>query len=155
MNNQTTSRQKGAVLIVGLVLLVALTLIGVAAIKMTSLDQRIAANAQYRTMVFQAAESMLSEAASFESVQKCIAENFKEGCVPAREFSVGNGQVVQATARISRVGDIESGGNSIGQGGGGVARLGAFLIEAESRLNNTHAIAVHRLQVGITTPVAQ
>lgn len=147
--------QRGMVLIVGLVLLVALTLIGITAIKMTSLDQRIAANAQYRAIAFQGAESMLQEAATAEQILQCINANFSADCVPGQTFSVGNSQNVEATATITDAGNVESGGHSIGQGGGGVTRLRVFTVEAESHLGNTRAHAVHRLQVGIIAPAAQ
>lgn len=54
--------QRGAVLVVALVLLVALTLIGVSAMNTTSLDERMAANAQQMNVAYQTAETGLSEA---------------------------------------------------------------------------------------------
>lgn len=57
---RAAARQRGAVLIVSLILLVVLTLLGVTAMNSTSLDEKMAANNQQTTRAFQAAESGLS-----------------------------------------------------------------------------------------------
>ena len=54
------SRQRGAVLIVSLILLVVMTLLGVTAMNSTSLEERMAANSQITTRAFQTAETGLS-----------------------------------------------------------------------------------------------
>lgn len=56
------SRQGGAVLIIGLMLLLVMTIIGVVALQSTTLDERISANAQYKMLTFQAAEAGLQQA---------------------------------------------------------------------------------------------
>ena len=56
------SRQSGAVLIVAMVLLVVLTLLGVTAMNITSMQERIVANSQEQLHAFQAAEVGLSQA---------------------------------------------------------------------------------------------
>ena len=56
------SRQGGAVLIIALVLLVTLTLLGVAAMNTSQLQEKMAANSQESTRAFQAAETGISEA---------------------------------------------------------------------------------------------
>ena len=54
-------RQRGAVLIVSLVLLVILTLLGVSMMNTTKLEERMAANIQEATQAFQSAETGLSQ----------------------------------------------------------------------------------------------
>ena len=54
-------RQRGAVLIVALVLLVILTLLGVSMMNTTKLEERMAANIQEATQAFQSAETGLSQ----------------------------------------------------------------------------------------------
>lgn len=54
-------RQRGAVLIVSLVLLVILTLLGVSMMGTTKLEERMAANTQESTQAFQSAETGLSQ----------------------------------------------------------------------------------------------
>lgn len=56
------ARQSGAVLIVAMILLVVLTLLGVAAMNTTSLQERIASNTQEQVHAFQAAETGLNQA---------------------------------------------------------------------------------------------
>ena len=55
-------RERGAVLIVALVLLVALTLLGVSTMNTTQLGEKMASNSQRMTHAFQAAETALSQA---------------------------------------------------------------------------------------------
>ncbi len=64
-------KQQGIVLIVGLVMLISLTLIGVTAMKSTTIDERIAANTQFKAIAFQVAESALSDAASWDGAVDC------------------------------------------------------------------------------------
>lgn len=52
-------RQRGAALVIGLMMLVALTLIGVTTMGMSSMELRMASNAQNKSNAFQAAEAGL------------------------------------------------------------------------------------------------
>ena len=56
------AQQRGAVLIVSLILLVALTLIGVSVMNTSQLEERMASNAQEVVQAFQSAETGLSQA---------------------------------------------------------------------------------------------
>ena len=62
--NMTTynRRQSGVALIIGLLVLLLLTLITVTAIRMTTLEERMASNLRNQSIAFQAAESALREA---------------------------------------------------------------------------------------------
>ncbi|MGH8321277.1 MAG: pilus assembly PilX family protein [Gammaproteobacteria bacterium] len=62
--NSHTSRQDGFVLIVALILLLVLTLLGLAAAMSSSLEERMAANARNHDLAFQSAEAGLSAAYS-------------------------------------------------------------------------------------------
>lgn len=55
-------RESGAVLIIGLVLLLALTLIGVTAMRATTLEERMAGNLRDKALAFEAAEAALRAA---------------------------------------------------------------------------------------------
>ncbi|WP_150914585.1 pilus assembly PilX family protein [Marinobacter halotolerans] len=55
-------RQSGAVLIVSLVMLLLLTIIGMSAVDMTTLDTRISANTKDKALAFDAAEAALNTA---------------------------------------------------------------------------------------------
>ena len=56
------AHQRGAVLIVGLILLAVLTLLGLTGMSTTSLEEKMAANAQEGTRAFQIAETGLASA---------------------------------------------------------------------------------------------
>lgn len=55
-----TARQKGIVLVVGLIFLLVLTIIGVTALRTTVLEQRMAGNTQQLTLAFQDAEARIA-----------------------------------------------------------------------------------------------
>ena len=63
MNHRITLKktQRGTVLVVGLLLLFIMTLIGVTAMKTTSLDEKMAGNMRDRSLAFQSAESVLRD----------------------------------------------------------------------------------------------
>ncbi len=61
MHQHLESRQRGAALVVALILLLVLTLLGVAALRTTTLEERMAANSQERNRAFHAAESGLTQ----------------------------------------------------------------------------------------------
>jgi len=63
-SNFQPQRQSGFVLVVALVLLLVLTLLGLAAAQSTSLEERMARNARNHDMAFQAAEAGLNAAQS-------------------------------------------------------------------------------------------
>ncbi len=62
---QPPNRQNGAVLVVGLLILLVLTLIGVNAMQGTLFEQKMAANTGDRNLAFQNAESALRDAEIF------------------------------------------------------------------------------------------
>lgn len=59
------ARQRGAVLIVSLILLLVLTLIGVAGMQTTTMEERMAANTRDSNVSLQAAEAVLRDAEAF------------------------------------------------------------------------------------------
>jgi type IV pilus assembly protein PilX len=63
-HKQTSDRktQKGAALVISLILLVIITLLSVSAMQNTNLDTKITVNHQFKTLSFQAAESALAMA---------------------------------------------------------------------------------------------
>jgi len=59
--NKFTKSQSGAVLIISLIILLALTIIGITSSNVTGLEEKMAANAKDVNLAFQAAESTLRE----------------------------------------------------------------------------------------------
>lgn len=106
------SQQSGVVLVVGLILLIAMTLIGVTAMKLTTLDERIAFNTHMRAGTFQAAESALIEAADYDNVLECAATDCH--CLPDEQTGAIDDAacITQSLARRSgyRVGESEGSG---------------------------------------------
>ncbi len=58
-------QQKGAVLVISLIFLLVLTVVGVAAMQNTSLEEKMAGNVKDRNLAFQNAESAVREAEAF------------------------------------------------------------------------------------------
>lgn len=94
------ANQSGAVLVMSLVILLVLTIIGVAAMRTSSLEERMAGNIQEATHAFQAAESGLNRAVNtggvlslsgkttnnwtFGNAQALVEVEFKEFSPPKR-----------------------------------------------------------------------
>jgi len=72
--------QQGSVLIVSLILLLLLTLVGVAGMNMTSLEERMSGNYRDHEMAFQAAEAALVEAENFIENTNLTVADFYTGC---------------------------------------------------------------------------
>ncbi len=140
----TRKHQKGVVLIVGLVLVTALTLIGVTAVKLTTLDERIAANSQYKKSVFQAAESVLTEVATLDRMQ---TGNF----TITRQYPAGlqtTNALIQTNTTLLSEQNIDFPGSSIGEGNAAPFKLRVFHLKGKSELEAVNAKAVHNLGIG-------
>jgi type IV pilus assembly protein PilX len=74
-------RQHGAVLVVGLLIMILMTLIGATAMRTTTLEEKMAGNMHDRNLSFQAAETALRE----------VEQNFIEGLVNIQSFDGSNG----------------------------------------------------------------
>lgn len=74
-------QQTGAALITGLIFLVVLTLVGMAGMRTTLMEQRMATNSRNRDMAFQAAEAALREGiAKIRSGVYTTTSGFTAGC---------------------------------------------------------------------------
>ena len=76
MNFRNTPYQKGAALIVSLMLLVVMTLLGINAVKTTTMEEKMAGNLRNKHLSFQSAEAAMR-----------AAEMFIEGLAPDAVFS--------------------------------------------------------------------
>lgn len=70
-------RQSGAVLITGLIFMVVMTIIVIAALRSATLEERMAANARNRQVALQAGEAVLREVETTEFT-KAVYTNFDE-----------------------------------------------------------------------------
>lgn len=148
--------QSGAVLAVGLLMLLILTVIGVSAMKSTVLDERIAANSQFKMLAFQAAESALVELANIAAVEGFLdSANKTDYVVGTRSYPVGeDGQTANVTVTLADAGFLPYSGASLGEGGSGL-RMQVFEFTARAELGETNAIAVHNLRVGRLVPAIE
>jgi len=163
-------QQRGIVLVVGLVMLVSLTLIGVTAMKSTTLDERIAANTQFKAIAFQVAESVLSDAASWESTVDCylkgesvcdnITTKLSGAGDPAKEhiklYATGAGNV-EGRGEMTYLGEQMLAGYSIGgpistpvvKITGCASDAANKCSDAGAKLGNTNAKASHNMGVAL------
>jgi type IV pilus assembly protein PilX len=68
-NLGTHQRQRGAALVISLIILLVMTLIGISAMQTTTLEEKMAGNLRDRNLAFQAAESSLQDAMAWLSQQ--------------------------------------------------------------------------------------
>jgi len=69
MRIEIVRKQSGAALAVSLILLVAMTILGVATLNMTRLAEKVSSNAQQKAIVFEAAESVLNSMSAADDFQ--------------------------------------------------------------------------------------
>jgi len=110
-------KQKGAVLVVSLIILLVMTLIALSGMKTSMMQEKMAANAQNMNKTFQAAESavgaLTSTIMSGNSTILSTALTAEDGFAPATSYSVGDSHI-DSTVQVEYKGEvIATGGNSI------------------------------------------
>jgi len=169
--SQGHHQQRGIVLVVGLVMLISLTLIGVTAMKSTTIDERIAANSQFKAIAFQVAESALSDAASWDSAVDCFlkgedCENSEAELSGAKDlenkhvkyYATGAGNV-KGRGEMSYKREQMLAGYSIGgpistpvvqiRGCASSSNATKLCSDADAKLGNTNAKASHNMGVAL------
>lgn len=82
MTVQTGKRQQGVVLLVGLIMLLLMTVVGLAAIRGSNLQETMAGNMRERQVAFQVAEAGLRQGENFIQQQNLEAMAFNGTVVP-------------------------------------------------------------------------
>lgn len=77
-----SSRQRGATLLIALVMLIVMTLLGLASIRSSSMQERMGANLYDRSLAFQAVESALREAEARISAGTVVTNSNGFYCPP-------------------------------------------------------------------------
>jgi len=90
---RTSGSQRGAVLIVALVLLLVLTILGAAGVQNTSMEERMAGNYRDRFSAFQAAEAALRAGEAAIDVQTTFAAMLFDGSDGTYETTKTGGSV--------------------------------------------------------------
>ncbi len=162
-------QQQGIVLVVGLVMLISLTLIGVTAMKSTTIDERIAANTQFKAIAFQVAESALSDATSWNGAVDCylkgekVCDNIPATLVGAKDpakyiksYKTGTGSV-KGRGERKYMGEFMLAGYSIGgpistpvvQIRGCASDAANACLSRGAKLGETNAKASHNMGVAL------
>jgi len=166
-----SKQQQGIVLVVGLVMLISLTLIGVTAMKSTTIDERIAANTQFKAIAFQVAESILADSANWDGAAECYLAECKDEVADflrKDKNADGTPKIDGIKTYITGVGDAKGKGemNYMGEfpiagysiGGPiltpvveltGCASDGAICGDPNAKLGNTNAKALHNMGVAL------
>lgn len=84
-SHRPIQKQSGAVLIVSLVMLLLLTIIGISAVDMTTLDTRVSANTKDKALAFDAAEAALNTAGNALAPGNPLPDSSTPGFLTAAE----------------------------------------------------------------------
>lgn len=97
------AKQQGSTLMVSLIMLLLLTIVGMAGMQMTSLEERMAGNFRNHALSFQAAEAALAEAERYVENTAFNLTNFQTGCSGNQCFkaSCENGLCFNGTFPVS------------------------------------------------------
>ncbi len=139
------TQQRGAVLVVGLVLLLVLTILAVATIRTASLEVAMATNTRYANNAFQLAETAI-DFSLINGAPWNTAIPFVLAQTPA-PFGLGS---FQATATFNEETPPPAGGYSIGVGGGSFSAY-HFDIVAQGQ-SNRGATSTHTQSFYIVGP---
>lgn len=108
MSRSLPQAQRGAALIVGLVLLLIMTLLGVAAMRTSTLQLVMAGNSQYAQLAFQAAESGIENEFNVGGLTTTLNRD--------ATYDLGNGTEAQTNIVYTTSTAVPAGGYSIGAG---------------------------------------
>jgi|SRR5690554_3947735 len=115
------NHQRGSALLVSLILLLLLTIVGVSAMQMTSLEERMSGNYRDHQIAFQAAEAALVEAEAFIENTTLGLSNFAAACSGGNCFKsdCAGGLCFDGSIDGSASGGNSGGGNNKGGGNSG------------------------------------
>ena len=171
VGNNTPYAQRGVALIVSLVLLAAMTIIGVATLSGTRLNEQMASNAQQKSIAFEVAESAIGSVSDYDLLIAAITsdpnasfDNPAQVPVPDAISGLdagydlvdgdGKGIDIDGTLGVQYCGETQPVGTSLNAELGNGA-LSAILVDINSEVGiaNTSARTDHLLRV--TVPGAQ
>jgi hypothetical protein len=154
-------RAAGATLIISLLFLLILTLVGTAAMNVTVMEEKMAANSQFKTISFQVAESAIQRFWTADSVQGSLAEEdymLSEDLGDAFDplDPVENSPInTHATATITYCGERAAGGfgmNADQAEGAPVVELHVFTVRGRGVIEAVSAMAVNERSGGLLGP---
>lgn len=142
-------QQRGAVLLIGIILLLVITIIGVSAVSMSSIKTQVAGNSMFTMLTYQGAESALVKSLSPGS-EKSMKEAMKKGIgvsyqLPSNYFttsseSVSGGATLSQRSSVTALGSLPCPLTEVAYG---VGNCYIFETDAQARLVATGARARH------------
>ncbi|MFA5983501.1 MAG: PilX N-terminal domain-containing pilus assembly protein [Methylococcaceae bacterium] len=125
MKSLSLNNQTGAVLAVGLIMLLLMTVVGLAGTRVTGLEEKMASNSRDRNLSFQAAETALlaGEAAASNVSQTAACGTYPVGFYPLQDFDC-NG--TQDTSQIWESVDWTSAVQTVAYNGGALASVNSL-----------------------------
>jgi type IV pilus assembly protein PilX len=149
------SKQKGAVLIMSLLILMIMTLLGTHALKTSALDMKIIANNQESNTVFHVAESALEMAVDLEVVadrapfDAAIAADSNEATVDKSSDLNMSGTEAQVTIFFDEANSVYAvpPGATVG-----VFTSARFIVSGSALRKGSHAKTTHRRGLEIVSP---
>jgi type IV pilus assembly protein PilX len=145
--NFSVSRERGATLIVSLIVLLVLTLIGVAGMNTSVMQERMAANSQNSNRVFQGAESTLRallddiQANDLDLLRQSMQRASGESDLVAVTIDQGNGVTGSFQARFLGEVIITSGSSMNADESSSQLKGFRYELEGEAEMANTGAEA--------------
>jgi len=152
------TNQKGAALIVSLLILVVLTLLGINSIGGSNLEERMAQNFHHTTLAFHAAESSINTVLSISNPEASSYNASNDLLNTALLAGIGNTSTtatynmdpgntlpntsLNTTTTISHIGISACPQSSMGQNANSVA-CGYFEINADASISATHTSTSH------------
>ncbi len=140
------NRQQGFVLILSLVMLAALTLIGVSSMNRSNMELKTTANARQHQLAFNAAQSVLEYAASDQGVDEINYQTKTPNSIT--DYSVTGASNVNAA--VSYVGCSVAIGNSLEEGKG----FNYSYFKVDGSASNSTATATSLQSQGVRYPAA-
>lgn len=117
--NSRPSRQRGAVLVIGLLILLVMTLLGVTAMSTSTMQERMSANGMNVSIAFQAAESAVVAAMSNLVTVKAAMGSTAAVAGPTVTYGSGT-QAAVGNSQVTYIGESIPDGTSLGIGTTGV-----------------------------------
>ena len=154
IKKQSMQKQQGVALVMALIMLLLITIVGVASVRMSSNDTQISGNSMFSLMVFQGAESALGKVASITDKSNIKAAAFRATTpidIPPTYFNnpietVNDGVALNSEATMIYERNINGvyGAlpSSTGVKGTGIPYQ-IYRVTAESKLSTTSAKAIH------------
>ena len=112
MNIQT--KQQGFVLVIGLLMLVVITIVGVTAMSSTSSNERMTANSQFQTISFQAAESAIHDQYNLNGVTPTVPA-YPNDVTTTNNYDVDLNSVAGSTIGVVAQADVQFCGELVGE----------------------------------------